>query len=28
MPAIDGLFIYLAGRYPCPAETPKRRRVR
>ncbi len=22
MPAIDGLFIYLAGRYPCPATAP------
>ena len=28
MPAIDGLFIYLAGRYPCPAEVPTRRRMR
>jgi Rap1a immunity proteins len=28
MPAIDGLFIYLAGRYPCPAEAPTRRRMR
>ena len=28
MPAIDGLFIYLAGRYPCPAEVPIRRRAR
>jgi hypothetical protein len=28
MPAIDGLFIYLAGRYPCPAEFPNRRRAR
>jgi hypothetical protein len=28
MPAIDGLFIYLAGRYPCAAEAPKRRRAR
>jgi hypothetical protein len=28
MPAIDGMFIYLAGKYPCPAEAPTRRRVR
>jgi hypothetical protein len=28
MPAIDGLFIYLAGRYPCAAEVSNRRRVR
>jgi hypothetical protein len=28
MPAIDGMFIYLAGKYPCPAEAPRRRRVR
>ena len=28
MPAIDGMFIYLAGRYPCPAEVPTRRRAR
>jgi Ssp1 endopeptidase immunity protein Rap1a len=25
MPSIDGMFIYLAGKYPCPAETPKKR---
>ena len=28
MPAIDGLFIYLAGKYPCPAEAPRKRRAR
>jgi Rap1a immunity proteins len=28
MPAIDGMFIYLAGKYPCPAEALTRRRVR
>src|SRR5215472_5549751 len=28
MPAIDGAFIYLAGRYPCPAEAAQRRRAR
>jgi hypothetical protein len=28
MPAIDGMFIYLAGKYPCAAETPARRRAR
>jgi Rap1a immunity proteins len=28
MPAIDGMFIYLAGKYPCPAEVPTRRRAR
>ncbi len=28
MPAIDGMFIYLAGKFPCPAEAPKRRRAR
>ncbi len=28
MPAIDGIFIYLAGKYPCPAEAPKGRRSR
>jgi hypothetical protein len=28
MPAIDGIFIYLAGKYPCPAEAPTRRRAR
>ena len=28
MPAIDGMFIYLAGKYPCPAEAPSNRRVR
>ena len=24
MPAIDGLFIYLAGKYPCPAVASRR----
>jgi hypothetical protein len=28
MPAIDGMFIYLAGKYPCAAEAPARRRAR
>jgi hypothetical protein len=28
MPAIDGMFIYLAGKYPCPAEPTGRRRAR
>jgi Rap1a immunity proteins len=28
MPAIDGIFIYLAGKYPCPAEAPRKRRAR
>jgi hypothetical protein len=28
MPAIDGMFIYLAGRYPCPAAPPAKRRAR
>jgi hypothetical protein len=28
MPAIDGAFIYLAGRYPCAAEAPRPRRAR
>jgi hypothetical protein len=28
MPAIDGAFIYLAGRYPCAAEAPRQRRAR
>lgn len=28
MPAIDGAFIYLAGRYPCAAEAPRPRRSR
>lgn len=28
MPAIDGMFIYLAGKYPCAAETPARGRAR
>jgi hypothetical protein len=27
-PAIDGMFIYLAGKYPCPAEAPRRGRSR
>jgi Rap1a immunity proteins len=26
MPAIDGIFIYLAGKYPCPAVTSRRPR--
>lgn len=26
MPAIDGMFIYLAGKYPCPATPAGRRR--
>ena len=28
MPAIDGMFIYLAGKYPCPATASRRRRAR
>jgi hypothetical protein len=28
MPAIDGMFIYLAGKYPCQAEPPRSRRAR
>ena len=28
MPAIDGMFIYLAGRYPCPASVVGKRRSR
>ena len=28
MPAIDGMFIYLAGKYPCPAEAAKKRSAR
>jgi Rap1a immunity proteins len=28
MPAIDGMFIYLAGKYPCPAEPSRKRRAR
>jgi hypothetical protein len=28
MPAIDGMFIYLAGKYPCAAEPAGRRRAR
>jgi hypothetical protein len=28
MPSIDGVFIYLAGKFPCPAEAPSRRRTR
>ena len=28
MPAIDGMFIYLAGKYPCPATAPVKRRSR
>jgi Rap1a immunity proteins len=27
MPSIDGIFIYLAGKYPCPAEPARRRRA-
>ena len=28
MPAIDGMFIYLAEKYPCPAAAPRTRRAR
>jgi hypothetical protein len=28
MPSIDGIFIYLAERFPCPAEAPRKRRAR
>jgi hypothetical protein len=28
MPSIDGVFIYLAERFPCPAEASSRRRTR
>jgi Rap1a immunity proteins len=28
MPAIDGMFIYLAGKYPCPASAAGKRRSR
>ena len=28
MPAIDGMFIYLAGKYPCPAEAASTGRAR
>ncbi len=28
MPAIDGMFIYLAGKYPCPATASAKRRPR
>jgi Rap1a immunity proteins len=28
MPAIDGIFIYLAGKYPCPATAMEQRRAR
>ncbi len=28
MPAIDGIFIYLAGKYPCPATAVRKRRAR
>ena len=28
MPAVDGLFIYLAGKYPCPAVPSRKRRAR
>ena len=28
MPSIDGVFIYLAERFPCPAEASSRRRRR
>jgi len=27
MPSIDGVFIYLAERFPCPAEASSKRRV-
>jgi Rap1a immunity proteins len=27
MPSIDGIFVYLAGKYPCPAEPTRRRRA-
>jgi Rap1a immunity proteins len=27
MPAIDGIFIYLAGKYPCPAAAVRKRRA-
>ena len=28
MPSIDGMFIYLAERFPCPAEVSSKRRAR
>jgi hypothetical protein len=28
MPSIDGVFVYLAQRFPCPAEATSRRRAR
>src|SRR5215472_17038953 len=28
MPSIDGVFVYLAERFPCPAEASSRRRAR
>jgi hypothetical protein len=28
MPSIDGVFIYLAERFPCPAEASSKRRAR
>jgi hypothetical protein len=28
MPSIDGIFIYLAQKFPCPAEAPRSRRAR
>ena len=28
MPSIDGVFIYLAERFPCPAEASSKRRTR
>ena len=28
MPSIDGVFVYLAERFPCPAETSSKRRAR
>lgn len=28
MPAIDGMFVYLAEKYPCPTATPRTRRAR
>ena len=28
MPSIDGMFLYLAGKYPCPVSPSRRRRAR
>jgi hypothetical protein len=28
MPSIDGMFIYLAGKYPCPVSPSRKRRAR